>query len=565
MKHNVEEILFKVVGENIDSFEVFVPEKEEFGHFSTNVAMRLAKSHDKSSLEFAKELVEKVKIAAPAGFFEKVDVAPPGFINFWLTSSTIQEEFKNVFADSDRFGKNDIGKNRTVVVEYSQPNIAKMMHVGHLRTTIIGDALANILESVGYKVIRWNYLGDWGTQFGKLIAAYKMWGDEEVVQKNPITELQRLYVRFHEEVSGNPDLEKQGQDEFKKLENGDEENRKLWEWFKSESLKEFEKMYIRLGVRFDTYIGESFFEGEMKSLVVDLVERGIVKRSEGALVVPLDQLNLPPALVQKSDGASLYLTRDIANIKYRLKKYNPVKILYVVGNEQSFHFIQLFAVAKILGLDSAELIHVKYGLVLGEDFKKLATREGRTILLQEVLDKAVALAEKTVLEKNPNLSAEERAQVAEAVGVGALKYNDLKENRNSDIIFNWERMLDLTGDSGPYLQYSYARLRSILRKAGKLSKYDFSNLNEPTELGLMRKVFEFPDEVVRSSEMLITSNLAVYLYKLAGLVNRLYETTPVLKEENEDRRKALLALIDIASTIIKNGMSLLGMKAPEKI
>ncbi len=575
MKEQIENIIKNAIDARDARVEVSVPEQAGFGHYSTNIAMRLAKIEKKTPLAASREIVEKISRIAPAGFFEKVEAAAPGFINFWISKEALQNELANVSRGKE-FGNSAIGKGKTVIVEYSQPNIGKMMHVGHLRTTIIGDALANIYEAVGYKVIRWNYLGDWGTQFGKLIAAYKLWGDKKVIETNPLTELQKLYVRFHDEMKKDESLEKRGQEEFKKLEDGNKENLKLWEWFKKESLKELDKIYKDLGVRFDTYIGESFFEKEMKPLVAELVKKGVAKRSEGALVIDLEAMKLPPALIEKGDGASLYLTRDIANLRYRLEKYKPAKILYVVGNEQSLHFEQLFAVAKILGLDSAELAHVKYGLVLGEAGKKLATREGRTILLKEVLEKAITLARKVVEAKNTELSGSEKDEVARVVAIGALKYNDLKENRHSDIIFDWEKMLDTSGDSAPYLQYTFARLRSILRKAQtvnsnsqlvirKLPTTNYQLLNSDVELDLVRKIIEFPDEVVRSAENLATSNIAVYLFRLAVLANRLYETTPVLKEENESRRAALLLLITTAAETLKKGLGLLGIKTLEEI
>ena len=468
MKKIVAEILEKA---GLKNAEVFVPEHESQGHYSTNIALRLAKQEKKSPLDLARELAGKIEKAVPPRFIEKIEAVPPGFINFWISAKTAQEEFAHVLKNLANFGQSRAGESKTVIVEYSQPNIAKKMHVGHLRTTIIGDALANVLEFSGYKVVRWNYLGDWGTQFGKLIAAYKMWGDEKTIKADPINELQKLYVRFHDELKNNPDLDKCGQEEFRKLEEGDKENRKLWEWFKKESLREFEEAYALLGIKkFDTYIGESFYEKEMQPLVARLKKAGIAKESEGALIIPLEKAGLPLALVQRSDGASLYLTRDIANLEYRLKKYKPAKILYVVANDQALHFSQLFAVATILDLeDKAELVHVKYGLVLGEEGKKLATREGRVVLSEEVLDRAMELARKTVDEKRPDLPEEKRREVAEAVGIGGLKYGMLKENRLTDIAFNWNQVLDFSGDSGPYLQYTYARLRSILRKAGQMS------------------------------------------------------------------------------------------------
>jgi arginyl-tRNA synthetase len=366
------------------------------------------------------------------------------------------------------------------------------------------------------------------------------------------------------------------------LESGDKENRELWEWSKKESLIEFERMYRLLGVTFDVWLGESFFAKEGKSLVAGLLERGFAERSEGAIIVRLDEYNLPPALVEKSDGASLYLTRDIANLDYRLKKYKPAKIWYVVANDQALAFDQLFAVAKKLGMDSAELKHIKYGLVLGESGKKFSTRRGEAIGVQEVVEKSIALARGIVEEKAYDLSPEEKEAVAEAVGLGALKYNDLKENRLTDITFDWDKMLDFGGDSGPYLQYTYARLQSILRKAGAgqksekeprdvkavkkvvLKKYA-DELDAGVEFTLMRKIFELPDVVRRAGELHATSLLAAYLYKLAVAANRFYEAAPILTDDNAPRRAARLALAAIAARTIASGLHLLGIQALEKI
>jgi arginyl-tRNA synthetase len=564
MKDEILKILNSTVGLEAADLSLSVPEHEGLGHYATNAAMRLAASRKKKPLELARELADEIKKKAPAGFFEKVEAAAPGFINFWLSKSTLQNELLAVAREKD-FGKSNVGKKKTVIVEYSQPNIAKMMHVGHLRTTIIGAALANILEDSGYKAIRWNYLGDWGTQFGKLITAYKLWGKKAEVEKNPIAELQKLYVRFHEEAKAAPELEKQGQEEFKKLEGGDQENRKLWEWFRKESIKEFEAIYEILGVDFDVWIGESFFEPELKSLAKTLLEKKIAERSEGAIVVKLDEFNLPPAIIEKSDGASIYLTRDIANLQYRFKKYKPAQILYVVANEQSLHFEQLFAIAKKMGLDAMGLKHIKYGLVLGEAGKKLSTREGRTELVKEVIDEAILKAREVIQTKQPDISEKEKTEIAFAVALGALKYNDLKENRMTDIVFDWEKMLDFSGDSGPYLQYTYSRMKSILRKAGKMGKYDVALLAKEEELALVRKIFEFPEIVQKAGTLYSTSTLATYLYKFAVLMNKFYETTPVLVDENILRRNARLLLTQTAARTLQKGLGLLGIATPEKI
>ena len=564
MSEEIVIILKKIFGETAP-IEVSVIEDLQFGHYSTNIAFRSAKDLGKAPLDLAKEYAARITTEAPAGFFNKIEPAAPGFINFWLSSEIVYKEFARISGEKN-YGASTIGKKKTVIVEYSAPNIAKLMHVGHLRNTIIGDSLANILELLGYNVVRWNYLGDWGTQFGKIIAAFKLWGKKEDLKKDPIEAMQELYVQFHKESATDPELEKMGQAEFKMLEDGNKENKKLWELFRGESVKELKKTYAMIAVSdFDIWIGESFFEKEMKPLVKELLKDGIAMESEGAIVINLDAQKLPLALIQKSDGASLYLTRDIANLRYRLKKYDPAKILYVIGNEQSLHFEQLFAIADIMKLDSAQVKHIKYGLVLGEGGKKLSTRQGTAQLLEEVVDEALVKAREIIEMKTPDISEKETTQVAYAVALGALKYNDLKENRTTDIVFDWEKMLSFSGDSGPYLQYTYARLRSILRKAGKIKKYDLALLDREEELALMRKIFEFPDIVKKAGELYSTSTLATYLYKLAVAANKFYETTPILKDDNSARLNARLVLVETTGRTLKRGLALLGIETLEKI
>ncbi|MEY4731846.1 MAG: hypothetical protein RL681_792, partial [Candidatus Parcubacteria bacterium] len=420
--------------------------------------------------------------------------------------------------------------------------------------------------ALGYHVIRWNYLGDWGTQFGKLIAAYKLWGKKEDIEREPIQAMLDLYVRFHDEVKSKPELEERGRAEFKKLEDGDTENRALWQWFKDESLTEFAKTLEKLGVEFDVDIGESFYEAKLADTVKRLVDRGIAKPSEGAIIVPLDEFRLPPALIQKSDGGSLYHTRDIANIEYRVAEYHPVKILYVVGNEQALHFEQLFKIAELAGLGKGvEFTHVKFGLVFAEKGQKFSTRSGNIVRLEEVLTKAQQLAWAIVEQKNPELSEGEKATIAETVALGALKYTNLCENRNSDVIFDWDKMLDFSGDSGPYLQYTYARLMSILRKAGTVPAGDAKYVESEVELALVRKMAELPDAVQIAAETYAINHLTNYLYELAVAANKFYETTPILKDENENRRNARLLLVSTVAEFLKRGLGLLGIKTLEKI
>ncbi len=549
---------------NLD-FKVSVPEFRSQGHLTTNVAFILASRKKTSPMAAGNDLV-KALLKKPAGkkMFSKIEIAHPGYINFWLSDEFLQSEFVKISKAKNKYGKQNLGRGKKIICEYSDPNIAKRMGVHHLRGTIIGDALANLYEFLGYKVVRWNYLGDWGTQFGQLISAYKLWGKKGVIEKNPIAELQKLYVRFHAEMKKNPELAERGRQEFKKLEEEDSENRKLWLWFKKESLKEFERIYKILGVSFTNFIGESFYEKDMKKLVVDLLRKGPAHRSEGAVIIPLDKFGLPPALIQKTDKASLYLTRDIANLKYRLKKYKPAKILYVVGNEQALHFQQLFAITKILDLDKIELGHIKYGLVLGGGGKKLATREGKAVVLEDVIDKAVLLAGKIVDKKNPDLPVRKRKAIAQAVGIGALKYNDLSQNRLSDINFDWQKMLSLEGNSAPYLQYTYARLKSILRKAGKRGRFSVKQLSGQADLDLVVKLMRFPDILEETANTYLPNYLSDYLYDLARETNMFYQTQPVLKSE-PGLREARLKLIEVVAETLKTGLGILGIKTPEKI
>jgi arginyl-tRNA synthetase len=565
------------------AFDISVPPHAEQGHYATNAAMRAAKDAKKKPLELAEEYAKKIAAAAPAGYFEHVEAAPPGFVNFWLSQKTLAHELAAVVAAGETFGAGDEGKGKTAIVEYSQPNIAKKMHVGHFRSTLLGDALANVHAALGYKVIRWNYLGDWGTQFGKLIAAYKMWGKKDLVEAAPIQTLLDLYVRFHDEMKYRPELEEMGRKEFQKLEAGDQENRELWEWFRRESLLEFAKTYELLGVAFDVDFGESYFEKDLKPLIEELQQKGVAKESQGSLIVPFDTAlrdaargerdlppetrKLPPGLIRKSDGASLYLTRDIAALRYRVQEYQPAKLVYVVGNEQSLHFEQLFAIADILGLAKhTELIHAKFGLVLGEGGKKFSTREGRAVFAEEVIFKTMQLARDIVDEKNKELPSDEKEIIARTVGVGALKYANLKEWRLSDIVFDWEKMLDFAGDSAPYLQYTYARLRSICAKAGgEGAGANTEKLVTREAFALVRKMLEYPEAVRATARAYSANHLCTYLYEFAVLANKFYETTPILKDEDADRRNARLLLVATAAQVLKRGLGLLGIGTLEKI
>jgi arginyl-tRNA synthetase len=544
-------------------FDIRISDDPERGHLTTNAAFALAKKEQSSPMDVAEELRSHIRKHAPSGCFEKIEVVSPGFINIWLTSDSIRGEFKKI-CEVKAWGK---GKKRkeTAIVEYSSPNIAKPLHVGHLRSTIIGDAIANICEFTGYNVVRWNYIGDWGTQFGKTIVAHKRWGDRGEIKKNPVEALSKLYVKFHEESKEHPELEDRAREEFKKLEDGDKENRKLWKWFKRESLKELGRIYNKLGVRFSVYIGEAFYQDKMDKTIESLIEDGLAKESEGALIVPLDKYGLPPGLIRKSDGATLYLTRDIQNLEYRLDEYKPKKIVYVIANEQALHLSQLFAVADLKGMgEGVELVHVKFGLVLGEDGKKFSTREGGVVELNQVLDEAVRRAEKTIKERGAILRSSEVKQVAKAVGIGAIKYNDLSQNRLSDITFDWEKMLSFEGNSGPYLQYTYARLKKILKKAKIIPKLNTSALEENRDFAIVMKLAEFPEVLERAAQSYMPHYLANYLYELAKGANSFYQSEPILYSTPR-LKNVRLNLVREITEVLKTGLDLLDIEVVEKM
>lgn len=569
MRKKIEAIVKKFIPKTIDA-EVTIPEQDSFGHYSTSAAMRWAKEEGKDPMVLARRLVPEINRLAPKKLFSRVEAVKPGFLNFWISPETFQKEFEGMLTRGGEYGRSAANKGKTVIVEFSSPNIAKPMHVGHLRSTIIGDSLAHMYEFLGYKVIRLNYLGDWGTQFGNLIAAYRIVGKEKfttvsVKKMNLVRALADLYVEFHERAKKYPYLLKKGQEEFQKLEKGDEKNKRLWQWFKKASLREFDRTYRDLGIAFDKVIGESSHEKNLKALIAHMEKKGIARESEGAVVVPLDAFKLPTTIIRKSDGASVYLTREIASLEWRTKRYKPSKIIYVVANQQSLHFEQLFAIAKLLKLDRPELVHVKFGLVLGEDKKKLATREGNVIPLEDVLSKVRKLAYDVVSKKNPKLSPRMKTKVAHAVGIGAIKYNDLKENRNSDIVFDWKKMLDFSGNSAPYLQYTYARLAGIQRKAGRLGKANASRLGTEIEIALIKHLLEFSGIVEKSAATHFTNGLADYLYKLATFANQFYETTPILKDFDIERRNARRQLLKVVGAVLEQGLGLLGIQTLKEI
>ncbi|MBI4120504.1 MAG: arginine--tRNA ligase [Parcubacteria group bacterium] len=548
----------------LPDFLVAAPENAEHGDYASNIALALAKTLRRNPMEVADEIVTALKQKLGIGNWELgIKIAPPGFINFYLTQKQLGETLKDILKKKEKFGRGQ-PKKETIVIEYSSPNIAKPLGIHHLRTTVIGQALVNVLRFTGYKAVSLSFPGDWGTQFGHLIAGYKKWGDPKKIRRNPIKELLNLYVMFSQAAQGNPEMIDEGRLEFKKLEEGNKENLKLWRWFAKESYKDFDRIYKMLGVKIEHTIGESFYEPELKKLVDGALEKGLAQKgSDGSVVIPIPD-SPTPEIIRKSDGATIYTTREVAAIRHRIKKWQADKILYVAANQQTFHLEQVFKSAEILGFAKKDqLAHVKFGMVLAGSGKKFATREGNLIPMENVLNEAISRALKIVNQLNPKLPPREKQKVAQTVGIGAVKFFDLSQNRLSDIVFDWNKMLNLKGASAPYIQYSYARLKSVLRKAGRVSsRFDPNNLKTQQETALMRHLIHFPEVVADSAKRYEPNHIAEFLLKLAEKVNHFYEITPILKADQE-ARAARLALVKAATIIIQSGCGLLGIEVPE--
>jgi arginyl-tRNA synthetase len=523
---------------------------------------QLAKALRKAPPLIAAELAGEV---SGAPIREAKAVGP--YLNLFLDQESVARDvIGTILTQGSAYGSRDIGQGRNVPIDLSSPNIAKPFSMGHLRSTVIGNAIANIMEKHGYRPIRINHLGDWGTQFGKLIVAYKLWGDEEKVKAEPIKELLQLYVRFHEEAEKDPSLEDQGREWFKKLEDGDEEARRLWQWFRDESLKEFMKIYDLMGVQFDSFHGEAFYNDKMDRVVSMLEEKGLLTESDGALVVNLDEYDMPPCLIKKSDGATLYATRDLAAALYRYETYNFAKALYVVGNEQRLHFQQLYKVLEKMGFEWAkEMYHIPFGMML-KDGKKMSTRKGKVVLLEEVLAQAIEDVLNVIREKNPSL--ENKEEVARQVGVGAVIFHDLKNYRLNDINFSWEEMLTFEGETGPYVQYTHARACSLLRKGGyeptSEVKLPAGALDSKEAWAVITLLNSFPEVIDRAREQFDPSQIGKYVIDLAQAFNKFYANVRILAEE-EDVKTARLQLVAAVVTVLKEGLRLLGLAAPEEM
>lgn len=561
-----KEIIAKLIKEHVDlEIEdikklIEIPPKSDMGDFAFP-CFQLARVMRKAPNMIAEELASKLNKDG----FERIENLGP-YVNFFVDKEAFTKNaIETVLTEGEDYGKSNIGEGKTVCVEYSSPNIAKPFHVGHLFSTSIGNSLYKLFKEEGYDVVGINHLGDWGTQFGKLISAYNRWVDEEALEKDAISELLRIYVKFHDEAEKDPSLVDEGRMHFKRLEEGAEEETALWKRFRELSLKEFNRVYDLLGIKFDSLAGEAFYNDKMQVIIDELKEKNLLTESNGAQVVMLDEYNMPPCIVLKGDGATIYATRDLAAANYRKNTYDFDKCVYVVGTPQALHFKQVFKTLELAGKDWAkDCVHVGFGLVKFAD-GGMSTRKGKVVLLDDLLSEAVSKTLEIINEKNPEL--ENKEEVAKKIGIGAVIFTYLKNSREKDIIFDWKEILSFEGETGPYVQYSYARGNSILERAGEidLTNVDYSKLNSKEEFELIKSLESFKKNIHLAIEKFEPSVMSRYVIEVAKLFNKFYNAHSVLNLEDEELKKARLALVKASLQVIKNGLGLLGIEVVEKM
>ena len=540
------------------SATIEIPPKPEMGDFAFP-CFRLAKTMHKAPNIIAADIKEAI---GDVDYLDRIEVKG-AYLNFFVKTEVFVKSMIEV-ANSENFGGSDIGEGKNICLDYSSPNVAKNFHVGHLRTTIIGNSLYKIFSKLGYNAIRINHLGDWGTQFGKLIVAYKAWGSKEAVEKDGISELMKLYVKFHEEADKNPELVDEARAWFARMEQGDEEALSIWQWFKDISLVEYKRTYDLLGVDFDYYLGESFYRDKCQEVVDKIAEAGLLKESEGAMIVDLSEYDMAPCIITKKDGSSIYATRDLAAIFYRKKTYNFCKCLYVTGQEQKLHFAQVFKVVELLGNEWAkdQLVHIPYGLVSLEG-AKLSTRNGNIIYAEDILHDAIEKSLEIITEKSPNL--ENKEEVAKMVGVGSVLFNDLYNQRIKDVSFSWDKVLNFDGETGPYVQYTHARCSSVVRLAENFdpsNEVDFSVITEPDAIFLLKEINRFPKVVLDAADKYEPSIVARFAVDVAQAFNKFYNSTRInVPEENVKNARVMLTYL--TKKTLSDALELLGIQAPE--
>lgn len=536
-----------------------IPPQENMGDFSFP-CFQLAKTLRKNPAQIATELKEKLELE---DFTEIKNVGP--YINFFLDRKKFENEVINTILEKkENFGRSGMGKDKTVVIDFSSVNIAKPFHIGHIRSTVIGDALRNIHEFLGYNTVASNYIGDYGTQFGTMIAAYKLWGDDDKLNANPIQELLNLYVRYNTEASENEEMMDAAREEFKNLEEGEEEATRLWSWFKDISFKEFDRVYKLLDIEFDNYKGESYSSKYIPEILEELKEKNLLVESDGAQIIDLSAYDMPPSIVIKSNGSSAYITRDIATAIVRKKEYNFDENLYVVATQQNLHFKQLWKILELMGYDLYKgCKHIPFGMVSLKD-QTLSTRKGQVVFLEDVLNKAIDKTREIM--ENREDTVDNIDEVSRIVGIGAVKFQELYNNRIKDYVFDWNEVLNFDGETGPYVQYTYARAKSVLRKAGieEIKPLDIEKITSDEEFILVKKLAEFEDVVVRAKEKYEPSLITRHLTEIAKSFNKFYNSSKIMVED-EKLKEERLALALVTSIVIKIALGLLGISTVEKM
>ena len=553
LSQNIEVLTSEEISQLIE-----IPPKPEMGDFAFP-CFRLAKSYHKAPPMIAQDLKESIGDQA---FLSEIKVVG-GYLNFYVDKAQYAQQIVDKYNNATDYGCSDQGKDKTICIDYSSPNVAKNFHVGHLRTTIIGNSLYKIFSKLGYKVVRINHLGDWGTQFGKLIVAYKKWGSREAVEEKGIEELMDIYVKFHEEAEKDDSLNDEARAWFLKMEQGNEEALEIWQWFRDISLKEFMRVYNILGMEFDSFAGESFYRDKTADVIKRLTDDGLLKESQGAMIVPLDEYDMPPCIVAKKDGSSIYATRDLAAILYRKATYNFDRCLYVTGLEQKLHFAQVFKVIELMGNDYAKnLVHIPYGLVSLKS-GKISSRKGNVIFAEDLLRESINKTTSIIEEKNPDIPDKE--EVAKQVGIGAIIFNDLYNQRIKDVIFDWNKLLNFDGETGPYVQYTYARASSVLRKIGEVpDTIDYTLLTDEASIGLLKEIERYPQVIKDAAERYEPSVIARYSIDLAHAFNKFYHECQI-NVEDETTKYTRTNVVKIARYIIKDALSLLGIQCPEQM
>lgn len=557
-KNELLKILSDITNLGQENFLLEIPPENVNADFALP-CFKLAKIFKKAPNLIALQIAQKI---SDVDFIAQVNVEG-AYINFVLNKEIFAREIiSQVLEKKDDFFKSNIGNGKSIVLDYSSPNIAKPFHVGHLRSTVIGNALYNIFSCLGYKCVNVNHLGDWGTQFGKLITAYKNWGNESNVKNNGIKELMKLYVKFHDEAQKNPILNDVARSWFVKMQDGDEQALKLWKWFNDISMEEFQKVYDRLGIKFDYYTGESFYNDKMQAVVDELKEKDLLVESDGAMIVDLESYKMPPCLILRRDGGTLYPTRDIAAAIYRKEKFDFDKCIYVTALDQKLHFEQWFKVVELMGYDWAKnLVHVPFGLV-SLDSGKLSTRSGHVVLMEDLLDEAVAKTKQIINEKNFEL--ENKDEIANIVGIGAVVFNDLYNSRIKDVTFSWDKILNFDGETGPYIQYTYVRTCSVLKKAGKINKnnINYEILTDEVSMNIIKLINLFAEKIIDAAEKFEPYIVSRHLMNIAHAFNKFYHDNSILNAP-EQVKNARLNLTLCVNLVLKFGLELIGLKVTD--